>query len=63
MQQETLRLIKFTDKGATMKPREGQSGVVENWVKSNGTNVYNSKEFFIHEGVTYYLTSKVEQDY
>ena len=63
MQQETLRLIKFTEKGATMKPREGQSGLVENWSTSNGTITINSKEFFIHEGITYYLTSKVEQDY
>jgi hypothetical protein len=63
MQEETLRLIKITEKGATMKPKEGQSGPVENWTTSTGRIIANSKEFFIRQGIVYYLTSKTEQDY
>jgi hypothetical protein len=56
------KTIKFTDKGAVTKIQEENTVTTENWVSSLAMTNFTSKEFFIYDGVTYYLTSKIVKE-
>jgi hypothetical protein len=57
--QNQIKTIRFTEKGAVTKIQNENNVITENWASSLSTNINSSKEFFIHNGITYYLTSRV----
>jgi O-methyltransferase involved in polyketide biosynthesis len=59
---EQTKTIKFTEKGAVTKIYENSTVTIENWISSLANSNILSKEFFIFEGITYYLTSKVVKE-
>jgi len=62
MTQEISKTIRFTEKGAVTKIHEENTVTTENWVTSIAMPTFTSKEFFIHDGMTYYLTSRVVKE-
>lgn len=62
MTQEISKTIRFTEKGAVTKIQEENTVTTENWVSSIAMTNFISKEFFIHDGMTYYLTSRVVKE-
>jgi hypothetical protein len=62
MSTEVSKTIRFTEKGAICKIHKENTITTENWVSSLANTNITSKEFFIHEGITYYLTSRVVKE-
>jgi hypothetical protein len=56
------KTIRFTEKGAITKIQDENTVTTENWVSSMAMTTIASKEFFIHDGITYYLTSRVVKE-
>jgi hypothetical protein len=54
---EQLRFISISDKKVVMYPAKDESGLTETWIAVTGKHDLNSKQFIVHNGITYYLVS------
>jgi hypothetical protein len=57
MEQNNPRFISISNTKVVMYPAKGEPGLTETWIAATGREDLNSKQFIVHNGITYYLVS------